>query len=551
MKLKITAVLLILALFLISGVTAPIHFSSEQTQKIQHLIFIVQENHSFDNYFGTFPGANGIVAGTSLPLETNDTTLGYVQSYHLNPTTPVSIVGDELPPGVSDPDDLPMQATDSTSPYHLTDQSTDNLSHAAAVAREAWDNGKMDGFVQAEGNTLTMGYYNGSDIPYYWDYAKQYVLDDSFFSSEMGPSLPNHLYIASGTDGPVNSTASWVSNGDVTENPPKTDLPGGDFLVDWPGVSLSWATLAQELTAANVTWNWYDGNVDPLAATFWDPLPLFSYFQDNPDQLTAHVKNTQVFVDDVNNGSLPAVSWIMPGAWQPPTMPAVFAGQSVSEHPPARPDCGMDYVSYLINQVMASPYWQSTAIVLTWDDYGGFYDHVAPPQIDSSGLGFRVPTIVISPWAKHGYIDHTQYEFSSMLALAEHTFNVPSLHTRDAISNDMNDSFDFNQSPQSTLIEPANFVASSSVVTPTPTPFYHPTYPPTTSPTPTNTPSPTPTPKSSPSPAITPSNSPTPKPPASSENLEIAAATVLVVVVLSVLILLLARKRLVRWRKSA
>lgn len=553
MRLKTIAVLSILILFLISGLTAPFLISSEQTSKIKHLIFIVQENHTFDNYFGTYPGANGIPPGTALPVETSDLASGYVQPYHLSVTVPVSIVGDELPPGVADPDDLPEQAIDSVSPFHLSSQSVADISHASAVAQEDYDNGKMDGFVQAEGSVLTMGYYDRSDIPYYWNYAGQYVLDDNFFSSEMGPSLPNHLYIASGADGPINSTASWVSNGNVIDNPPSTLLPGGDALVNWDA-NLTWATLAQELSAAKVSWTWYDGNADPLAATYWDPLPLFSYFQEYPEQLQDHVKNTQSFVDDIQNNTLPAVSWIMPGAWQPPTLPAVFAGQSVSEHPPARSDAGMDYVAYLVNQIMSSPYWQSTAIVITWDDYGGFYDHVPPPQIDASGLGFRVPTLVISPWAKHGYIDHTQYEFSSMLALAEHTFNVPSLHDRDAISNDMNDSFDFTQSPQAALIEPANFVAPDSTVTPTPTPFYHPTYPPSSSsPSPTNTPTPKQTPTSSSpiAPSITPSNSPSPKSPASNLNLEIAAATIIVIIVLSALILLVARKRLVSWRKSA
>ncbi|MGA2682767.1 MAG: alkaline phosphatase family protein [Candidatus Bathyarchaeia archaeon] len=562
MKLRIFAVLLILVLFLISGVTAPIRLSSGETSKIQHLIFIVQENHSFDNYFGTYPGANGIPPGISLPYATTDLALGYVQPYHLSATVPVSIVGDELPPGVADPSDLTEELSNSASPFHLSAQSTVNLDHSATVAHEAYDNGKMDGFVVAEGSSVTMGYYDRSDIPYYWDYAGHYVLDDNFFSSEMGPSLPNHLYIASGTDGPVNSTAPWISSGNIVDNPPNTELTGGDFLVNWPGASFSWATLAQELSAAQVSWKWYDGNTDPTAATYWDPLPLFDYFQNHPNELTDHVKSTKDFVNDIRNNSLPAVSWIMPGAWQPPTEPAVFANQSVSEHPPARPDAGMDYVSYLVNQIMNSTYWPSTAIVMTWDDYGGFYDHVAPPQIDQSGLGFRVPTIVISPWAKPGFIDHTQYEFSSMLALAEHTFNVTSLHTRDAISNDMNDSFDFSQSPQSTLIEPADFVAPSPVTTPTPTPIptpehppvptptYHPTYPPSSvSPTPpTNAPTPTPTSSLSVTPSLSPSNSPSSKPMASYENLEVMAATILVIIVLSVLILLVARKRLSQTR---
>ena len=242
----------------------------------------------------------------------------------------------------------------------------------------------------------------------------------------------------------------------------------------------------------------------------------------------------------------------MPGAWQPPNFPSVFKGQSVSEHPPARPDAGMDYVSYLVNQVMNSSYWQSAAIVITEDDYGGFYDHVAPPQIDSSGLGFRVPTLIISPWAKHGYIDHTQYEFSSMLALAEHTFNLPSLHARDSISNDMTNSFDFNQSPQPTFIEPANFVAQSSPEsTQTPTSKPSPTATPTRSATPTPNPTQTPIPSSlSVIPSTSPLNSQSPKPAGSNGNLEVVAATIFVIIILSVFILLMARKRLIRSRKN-
>ena len=125
----------------------------------------------------------------------------------------------------------------------------------------------------------------------------------------------------------------------------------------------------------------------------------------------------------------------------------------------------MDYVSYLVNQVMQSQYWQSSAIIITWDDYGGFFDHVPPPQVDAFGEGFRVPTLVISPWAKRGFIDHTQYEFASMLRLTEDNFNLPLLGTRDVTANNMMNSFDFNQSPQPPLIEPANFVGPASTLT--------------------------------------------------------------------------------------
>ena len=418
--------------------------------KIQHLIFIVQENHSFDNYFGTYPGANGLPLGVAIPFDPNQTSLGYVKPFHLDVTQPIMIVGDELPPGVADPDDL--QQAQSTGAFHLDNESIGrDLSHAWTVAHQAYDNGKMDGFVAAERSILTMGYYDRSDIPNYWDYANQYVLDDNFFSSLMGPSFPNHLYIASGTNGPVtNLNYRWILDGGVIDN------PATDFR--WQSLSLDWSTLAQEMSTANVSWAWYDGNHRPLQPNIWDVLPLFTYFQNNPDQLRAHVRNTQNFISDIQNGQLPAVSWIIPGDWVPPTYPAACSGQSPSEHPPARSDCGMDYVSYLVNQVMESPYWESSAIVITWDDYGGFYDHVAPPQVDAYGEGFRVPTLVISPWAKHGYIDHTQYEFASLLKLAEDNFNLPTLGVRDVAANDMMNSFDFNQQPQPTLVEPANFV---------------------------------------------------------------------------------------------
>jgi phospholipase C len=464
MKLAYAIIPIAVIIMIVSGMTLPLIAPSPASgsgSKIQHLIFIVQENHSFDNYFGTYPGVNGLPMGVAIPFDPNQTSLGYVKPFHLDVSQPIMIVGDELPPGVADPEQL--QQTQSTSPFHFDSESLGrDLSHAWTVAHAAYDNGKMDGFVAAEGSSLTMGYYDRSDIPYYWDYANQYVLDDNFFSSLMGPSFPNHLYIASGTNGPVtNVTYPWIRNGGVVDN------PGSNF--SWQSISLDWSTLAQEMSNANVSWAWYDGMRKPLQPNIWDVLPLFTYFQNNPGQLSAHVQNTPNIISAIANGQLPAVSWIMPGGWVPPNYPAACKGQSPSEHAPARSDCGMDYVSYLVNQVMQSQYWQSSAIIVTWDDYGGFYDHVAPPQVDAFGEGFRVPTLVISPWAKHGFIDHTQYEFASMLKLAEDNFNLPTLGVRDVNSNDMMNSFDFNQAPQPTLIEPANFVGPALETTTTTT----------------------------------------------------------------------------------
>jgi phospholipase C len=411
---------------------------------IQHLIFIIQENHSFDNYFGTYPGANGIPPGASNPVDLNSTVKDYVYPFHLNATQPIYIQGDELPPGVADPLDLGESDNDSVSPFHLSSTVTEDIAHTWRAAHIAYDNGRMDGFVYAQdmlhlNGTEAMGYYTRSDLPYYYDYADNYVLDDDFFSSLMGPSLPNHLYIASGT------------SGGMKDNPDNLSA-----------LHLTWLTLAQELSAANVSWAWYTGQEDPDIGSLWNVLPLFAYFQQHPEVLAAHVLNTQDFVDSVENGSLPAVSWITPGTWQPASMPKALAGDATSEHPPARLDCGMDYVASLVNDIMQSQYWSSSAIIITWDDYGGFYDHVAPPQVDAYGEGFRVPALVISPFAKHHYIDPNMYEFGSLLSLAETIFRVPSLTKRDANANNMMDSFDFHQIPQPPLVEPANFIAGES-----------------------------------------------------------------------------------------
>jgi phospholipase C len=423
---------------------------------IRHLIFIVQENHSFDNYFGTYPGANGFPPGTAVPTDPNGTTGLTVSPFHLNTSQYIDIVGDELPPGISDPDELASlvsNETASVSPFQFLSEIEIALNHSWYVAHIDYNQGKMDGFVAGEDSPLTMGYYDRSNIPNYWAYADHFVLDDNFFSSLMGPSLPNHLYIASGNNGPTNMTYDWIIGRGIVENPSIIDPYGG-----WAqGVNLGWSTLAQQLSESNTSWKWYDGDANPRAPSIWNVLPLFDYFQKNPDQLVDHVQSTAEFVTDVHNGSLPAVSWIIPGIWVPPTYPAECEGESPSEHPPGRIDCGMDYVTYLINQVMQSSYWQSSAIILTWDDYGGFYDHVAPPQVDQYGEGFRVPTLVISPWAKPNFIDHTMYEFASLISLADSILGLPPTEPRVINANDMMNSFDFLQSPQQPLVEPVDF----------------------------------------------------------------------------------------------
>jgi phospholipase C len=401
-----------------------------------------------------------------------------VEPYHLNVAQPIKIVGDELPPSQIYPNSSDVMMEQSLGngkggvlPFQIPAESIQDMNHSWTAAHIDWNNGLMNGFTVGEKNNATMGYYNGEDIPYYWDYAKNFVLDDNFFSSLMGPSFPNHLYIVSGSSG--NGALSnpnhypWIVNGSVIDNAPAT-IP--DYYIKNATLDLSWATLAQELSQNQISWKWYTGAKNATALTYWDVLPAFGYFQKHPQVLKDNVVGTQNFINSLNNGTLPSVSWIIPGsAWSPPGYPFSdwkhIGACATSEHPPARSDCGMDYVSYLVNHVMNSSYWQSTAIVITWDDYGGFYDHVAPPIVDGLGEGFRVPTLIISPYAKHGYIDHTPYEFGSLLSFVESNFHLQKLGARDSIGigrNDMMNSFDFNQAPQPPLIVPANFTGPAT-----------------------------------------------------------------------------------------
>jgi phospholipase C len=392
---------------------------ADSQSSIKHLVFIIQENHSFDNYFGTYPGANGLLGFL------NSSVLAKAYMSDLNPATPAI-----------DPDDLGLPAYNSSNPSNI--------------------------YI----NGLPLGYYNGTDIPYYWDYANNYVLCDNFFSSIFGPSFPNHLYIVSGASGKTDlSDSTYSVNGSFTANPPSLS-----------GLDLQWMTTAQELSNSGISWKWYDRSANPTAASLANVLPLFDYFQKNPSQLNNHVQGIQTFANDIQANNLPAVSWISTwapdGTWYPPNFPSQFNGMDISEHPPARPDAGMDYVAYLVNQIMQSSYWDSTAIVITWDDYGGFYDHVAPPEVDQYGLGPRVPALIISPYAKPHYIDHTQYEFASMIKLIEDNFNLPTLGTRDVNANNMMNSFNFTQTPLSPFVEPANYVegaSTSSTTTPSST----------------------------------------------------------------------------------
>ncbi len=382
--------------------SAPVAISG--SEKIEHVVWIIQENHSFDNYFGTFPGADGLPPFTCLPKM----------------------------PG----------AQDCVKPFHMPPgQPLIDLEHSWETAHAAYNNGTMNGFVWVEGSPYTMGYYDQRDIPNYWSYARRYTLCDRFFSSEMTGSSPNHVFTVAAQSGEINNIAS------LKQLESETDDDDG----------FSFASIVRRFRGAGITWKYYVETQPPTAAaaavnatlshlaypdpkefTLWNPLPGFKGIRENPADMARLVPLQQYFTD-LKSGTLPQVSWIIPDFQD-------------SEHPPEPLDQGMWYVTQSINALMQSRYWKNTVIFLTWDDYGGFYDHIPPPEVDAYGYGPRVPMIVISPYAKQHYVSHDTYDFTSVLKFIEQRWGLKHLTGRDDRANNMADVFDFSHPIASPLV---------------------------------------------------------------------------------------------------
>ena len=376
--------------------------------KIDHFVFIMQENRSFDSYFGTYPGADGIPAGVTVP----------------------GPLGNRVAP-FHDPNDINRGGP------HGWDNSAADI-----------DGGKMDGFLVqswrsvnarafAPGATTTgnprdvLGWHDWREIPNYWDYARLYGLQDRMFESVSSYSLPSHLYmLAAQSGGYVGKTGA----GSVQPIPSQYDFPEITELLQ--SGTISWKYYVTPGTQPDVE-NGHIVNVLPSqpqsAKTYslWNPLPAFPKVRTDPQQFNRLV-DTSEFYSDCASGTLPQVSWVIP------------SGQ-LSEHPPASVSAGMAYVTGLVNAVMKSRDWDHTAIFIAWDDWGGFYDHVPPPSVDEFGYGIRVPGLVISPYAKQGYIDHKTASFDSWLKIVEERYGVASLTARDSVAYDLTDAFDFTQ----------------------------------------------------------------------------------------------------------
>jgi phospholipase C len=368
---------------------------------IRHVFVIFKENHTFDNYFGGFPGANGSMTAT-------DST---------GKTVPLAVPSFDLfVPGTNGWD----------------------------AAHADWNGGAMDHFDLEEHPVASWmpngGFVSWSGTPTiaaYTELATRGTLCDAFFTSVMTDSLPNHMFslaaTAGGAIGDPSITTGIVEVMDAAGN--RSTHPPTFTAAEIP------TTLPNELEAAGLTWTYYEEeSITNVVEDQGDGVKVIEVFRDLPSQATQYVDSIPDY--DVNlagllaSGPVGNVTWIRPCALN-------------SEHPLiGSVSAGADWTRKVVNQIAASAYWKDCAIFITWDDFGGFYDHVAPPQVDAYGLGFRVPCIVVSPYARRGFVDHTQYEFSSILKFCETTFGLPAMTARDAAASDMTAAFDFSQAPR-------------------------------------------------------------------------------------------------------
>jgi len=387
------------------------HFDAMQrpakSSPIGHIIIIIQENRTPDNLFQGLKGADIANSGKN--------SLGQTVYLH----------------------SVPLEA-----PY--------DISHAHESFLTEWNNGQMNGFNLDthsghcnNSGTCTYGYVPQSETQPYLDMASQYGFADRMFESNQGPSFPAHQYLISGT-----STIQQNSTWKAADNPYARNGPNGGgcdapqhVLVDsinpqgqlgnpvYP--CFERPTLGDLLDAQVVSWRYYQ---EELGTGLWHPYDAIHHIRFGPDYKNV-VAPSSAILNDIASGKLAQVSWVSPQG-------------SDSDHSGNHGKGGPAWVASVVNAVGSSKYWSDCAIFVTWDDWGGWFDHVTPPIVNSYELGMRVPLIAISPYAKQGYVSHTQYEFGSLLKFVEETFNTGSLNTTDARANSVSDMFTFKLRPR-------------------------------------------------------------------------------------------------------
>jgi phospholipase C len=328
-----------------------------------------------------------------------------------------------------------------------------DVDHQHRAFLTEFNDGRMDGWDRArsyppQGPDFPYAYVPREQVEPYWDMAERYTFADRMFQSNTGPSFPAHLYLVAGESA---NTASNPNHLETTQFAWGCDSPPGATVTvldkrgdERPGPfpCLEFNTLADLADAAHVSWRYYAPPLESLGS-IWSAFDAIRHIRYGPQWSNVISPETRVLTD-ARSGDLPAISWVVPTAEN-------------SDHPfPRKPSSvdvavpgqyGPDWVASIVNAIGSGPLWDSTAVLVVWDDWGGWYDHVAPPKADRMGLAFRVPFIVISPYARHHYVSHVQHEFGSILKFAERTFNLPSLNTTDRRSDALRDCFDFSQPP--------------------------------------------------------------------------------------------------------
>jgi acid phosphatase len=423
-------------------------------QKLNHVVVIFLENWSFDSLYAEFQGADGLTGAMAAAPQVDPTTG--------QPFTTLPQTESHMPAGLPN-------APFALDPYlTVAEETSIDLTTNFYSEQEQIDNGKMDRFVgNSSAKGLTMGYFHTTDLPLATE-AHQYTLCDHFFHSVFGGSIQNHIFLVSAAvalfpNAPASLEAVLDDAGVPEKNPDSGALENGPLTPDGHVVgtvysvnsphpagtppsqllpSQTMPTIGDSLSAKNVDWAWYAGGWNAALAGMPDaggdeyqfhhqPFVYFANYADGTPGRAAHLKDETDFMAAAKAGTLPAVSFVKP------------AGVD-NEHPNyANVITGELHAEDLIDAVRSGPDWNDTAIIVTYDENGGFWDHVPPPAGDAWGPGTRVPAIVISPFAKKAYVDSTVYETSSITALIEHRWGLAALGTRDAQAADLTGAFDF------------------------------------------------------------------------------------------------------------
>lgn len=412
---------------------------------INHIVVLYLENRSFDNLYGEFPGAEGIVGLSPDRYRQRDATGA---AFGVLPQAPDAHL----------PADLP-NAPFSIERFIPSNAPTRDLVHRFYQEQAQINGGRMDRYaLVSDAQGLTMGFYHTAVLPLAAE-ARQYTLADHFFHGAFGGSFFNHIYLVSTTapvfpnapaamrtrfdsagrmifDGAV-SPDGFVVNTSFSVNTPHPSWAAKETLV--PGQSMP--TIGDRMSDKGVSWAWYSGGWDDAIAGHADslfqyhhqPFIYFIKYGDGTPGRAQHLKDERDFIAAARAGTLPAVSFVKP------------IGEN-NEHP-GYTDLisGERHALELIKAVRDGPNWKDAAIIVTYDENGGFWDHVAPPKVDRWGPGSRVPALIISPYARRGFVDHTLYDTTSILATIEHRFGLTPLSQRDRGANDLSAAFDFSQ----------------------------------------------------------------------------------------------------------